>query len=205
MEARVRLLVLALISFPLVFAADTVTILDAISTAANQHDCVVSCLYNLHGPDVGVALKCATDYVNDCYCATATASLSAATSWFSQCASSACSAGDINGDFTVMNSVYAAYCMKAGFTQPGATAWVSPTAASTSAAPGNTGQGSPPPTTTQVTFVTHTATSSAGPAVSQTQGKFLLPLVVMALVLLQVLLPSFCFLPCVVASRGTIG
>src|SRR5262245_3345390 len=98
-------------------AADTVSISGVIN---GQHRCVQYCLY-VPGvyDDMGSAMKCATPYANNCYCATAAAPASSASSWVTACASTSCAGGDFNNDLKIMESIYASYCMGAGYTQPG--------------------------------------------------------------------------------------
>jgi hypothetical protein len=157
---------------------------------ANQHQCVTDCIYADILTNIADALHCATPYANDCFCNTGSASASVATSWLSDCASSYCSAGDLSDDLTSMQSIYASYCIAAGFTQPGATDWYNPArqTATTMASPAQTAALGATATTTQVTVVTQTAPSTGGSAVTQPQGKFLLLLamVMVPLALLQV-------------------
>ncbi len=165
-------------------AIDTVSL-----TVDYQHTCVKRCLLypGVVGQDVddmGSIMKCATPYANACYCATASASASRASSFVSVCASSKCAGGDLSQDLSALESVYASYCMAAGFTQPGATDWYTPANGATktdaSATPGSTGSSGPPATTTQVTVVTETSSNSAA---DQTRGKYLGLLVAAVLVM----------------------
>lgn len=160
------------------------------------HSCVQYCLGRWPSlyDNIGEALECGKPYYNNCYCATAAASASRATSFLASCASQSCAGGDLTVDLSAMQSNYASYCMENGFTQPGATAWYNPGATETrDPAPGSTGKTDPGPasTTTRVSVVTHTTTSdseSGGKPSSQPWGKCLLPLaVVVAALLLQVL------------------
>ena len=75
-----------------------------------------------------------------------------------ECASESCAPGDIPQDITAMQSIYASYCMGAGFTQPGATAWFNPAIATASTTTG----GSVPATTTVVDVVTFSPTRNSG-------------------------------------------
>ncbi|KAH8586987.1 hypothetical protein B0O99DRAFT_694953 [Bisporella sp. PMI_857] len=125
----------------------------SISTAY-PHTCVNNCIYE---PNWGFAaaiedaLGCAKPVANNCYCATASASLSAVDSWLSRCATSSCGRGDVSDDLNAMKSIYASYCLQAGFTAPIISTWYTP--ATTTAS-------SSTPTTTQVTIVTQTAPPS---------------------------------------------
>jgi hypothetical protein len=185
-----------------VLSITTVSILNLLPS--NQHFCVSVCIYNDYSADIGRALNCGDPYANDCFCNTGSASASAATSWLANCASTDCSAGDLSDDLTSMHSIYASYCIGAGFTQPGATDWYNPATATAytgqtatknlgqtaTANPGQTATSGPGPTTTQLTVVTQTAPSTGGSAATQPQGKFLLLLAMVPLVLLQVPLPA---------------
>jgi hypothetical protein len=169
-----------------VLSVETVSIISLYPS--NQHSCVTRCIYTYAYSDIGNALYCGSPYDNNCFCNTASASASAASSWLTVCGSSQCSAGDITADLTSMHSIYASYCMNAGFTQPGATDWYNPS--TTIARPGQTATSNSAQTTTQVTVVTQTAPSTPGSATTtQPQGKFLLLLAILPLLLLQVPLP----------------
>ncbi|GJN85584.1 hypothetical protein PLIIFM63780_009152 [Purpureocillium lilacinum] len=89
----------------------------------NAHDCVGGCLvqsyYNL-----GKAMACGSPLDNDCYCATASASVSVASAFIDKCVSTACAGGDASKDRSIMRSIYGAYCLGAGYTQPGISSWV---------------------------------------------------------------------------------
>ena len=52
----------------------------------------------------------ATPFANNCYCATAAASATKATSFIPSCASSLCAGGDVSDDMAAMKSIYASYC-----------------------------------------------------------------------------------------------
>lgn len=186
--ARVKVLTVAcvLLNLSPVLAIETVSILSLYPS--NQHSCVTRCIYTLGYSDIGNALNCANPYDNKCFCNTASASASAASSWLTACGSSQCSAGDITADVTSMHSIYGSYCMNAGFTQPGATDWYQPS--TTVAQPGQTATSNSAQTTTQITVVTQTASSIPGSATTtQPQGKFLLLLAIISLLLFQVPLP----------------
>ncbi|KAK4234364.1 hypothetical protein C8A03DRAFT_37863 [Achaetomium macrosporum] len=136
------------------------------------HSCVPHCLgrWPVLYDNIGAALRCGDPFYNDCYCATAAASASRATSFLESCASASCNGGDLTVDLSAMQSKYASYCMVNGFTQPGATNWYNPAATTTRAspAPGSTGAAGPASTTTQVTVVTQTTTpGSSGGSSSQ--------------------------------------
>ena len=155
--------------------------LETVSIAVNHpHTCVRKCLWYVGlDNDMGSMMKCATPYANDCYCATAAASASRATSWVSQCASSRCPEGDLTQDLSAMGSIYASYCMEAGFTQPGATNWFDPQAVTTTtpASPGSKTPPGAPATTTELTIVTEV--SKSGGAANPTLGKCRLGLLMM--------------------------
>ena len=154
----------------------------------NQHSCVIGCIFQCYQICLPDALSCAYPVANDCFCATASASASVATSWIAACGSSRCAACDLSDDLTSMHSIYASYCLGAGYTQPGVTDWYNPTTAT--ANPGNTATSGPASTTTQQTVVTQNAPSIGGSAATQPQGKFLLSLATVPLILLQVPLPA---------------
>lgn len=141
--------------------------LDTVSlTVDYPHSCVKRCLWypNVVGVDVddiGSIMKCAAPYANDCYCATPAPSATRAASWISKCASSKCAEGDLSRDLSAMGSVYASYCMEAGFTQPGATNWFDPLAVTTSASPRSTSPPGAPATTAQLPTVIQTSRSGA--------------------------------------------
>ncbi|KAH8586502.1 hypothetical protein B0O99DRAFT_644374 [Bisporella sp. PMI_857] len=118
------------------------------------HTCVNDCVYEPNWGFVGAiedALGCAKPVANNCYCATASASVSAVDSWLSSCATASCGKGDVSDDVIAMKSVYASYCLQAGFTAPVISTWYTP--ATTTAS-------SYTPTTTQLTIVTQTAPPS---------------------------------------------
>lgn len=195
--AMVRLLPIILLYLPYVLSADfeSVTISSYLDNVG--HDCISECLFYTVIPDMGRGMGCADPYENNCYCATAAASASKADNFMSKCATSRCSAGDRSRDLTSMQSYYASYCMGAGFTQPGATKWYNPAEATeeptaeasesdqggSDARPSRTANSGGGATSTHMTIVTQTAEDGA----SRTQGKFLLLMVMVPLVLLQVL------------------
>ena len=177
--------------------------LDAVSISSDldgaAHSCISKCLYYPIFTDMGDALNCGAPYDNNCYCATAAASASAADSWMSKCAKSTCEAGDFSRDLTDMQSFYASYCMGAGFTQPGATEWYNPAEATSEAESQTTdsdakpsqtvgSDSDAPQTTTQFTIVTQTTDGESG--ATRSRGKLLLLLATVPLLLLQVLLPA---------------
>jgi hypothetical protein len=167
----------------------TLEIVSISSALSNQHSCVAHCLY-FHdglGNDMGAAMKCDWYYANGCYCATAAASASVASSWITACASTSCYAGDFDYDLMAMKSLYASYCMGAGYTQPGATNWYTAAAVTTSAQSGPTRTSGSFVTTTQVLIVTQTAPGSSNSGTAQSQGRYLRLLVIVPMVLLQVL------------------
>ena len=133
------------------------------------HGCLSKCIfypgvYN----DIATTLRCATPVENECYCATETASASAVSAWIDKCAKSQCAAGDLNRDVTSMRSIYAGYCMAAGFTQPIVSEWhtteedtstADNDESKTAAEPSRTDEGGAPVTSTRHTVVTKTADS----------------------------------------------
>jgi len=76
---------------------------------SNQHACVTRCVYTNYYSEIGNALNCGSPYANDCYCNTALASASAASSWRDAYGSSVCSAGDLTDNLTSVFSIYASY------------------------------------------------------------------------------------------------
>ncbi|KAF4341360.1 hypothetical protein FBEOM_4709 [Fusarium beomiforme] len=194
----VRFPSLILLSLPLALSAD----FESVTISANLdnvgHTCISKCLYYTLLTDMGRAMGCDDPYDNNCYCATAAASANKADGFMSKCATSLCSAGDRSRDLTSMQSYYASYCMGAGFTQPGATEWYNPAEATeepkeestaggsgsdSDARPSRTANSGGDATSTHMTIVTQTAEDGA----SRTQGKFLLLMVMVPLLLLQVL------------------
>ncbi|KAF5648130.1 uncharacterized protein FTJAE_1344 [Fusarium tjaetaba] len=192
-----RLLSVLLLSLPFALSAD----FESVTISANLdnvgHTCISKCLYYTVLSDMGRAMGCDDPYDNNCYCATAAASANKADGFMSKCATSLCSAGDRSRDLTSMQSYYASYCMGAGFTQPGATEWYNPAEATeeptneptaessggSDARPSRTANSGGDATSTHMTIVTQTAEDGA----SRTQGKFLLLMVMVPLLLLQVL------------------
>ncbi len=145
-------------------------------TIQYPHGCVAQCLDVDPFPDIGVKLGCARPYNNDCYCATDAHAASVVSSYLPQCASSICSSGDLLDDLTAMESIYASYCLNAGYTAPGMTAWynVGVTTARTGPQP-TTGAGSAAPsTTTQLTYVTETNRPNGAGTTASPLGKSLL-------------------------------
>jgi hypothetical protein len=156
------------------------------------HDCVNKCVYE---PDwqmttaIEDILGCGSPVANNCYCATASASASAVESWISACAATRCGKGDISDDRNAMRSIYASYCLQAGFTAPIISTWYSPATTTASSPKDTSGAITTTPTATQVTVVTQTAPPSN--SASSMQGKFL-PLTLMlalSLAILQVVSP----------------
>lgn len=139
----------------------------SVSISVNwPHSCASYCIdtYGLEtGNDIGGALGCAAPYANDCYCATSSKAASIATSFFPSCASRVCDSGDLADDLSVMEEIYASYCMNNGFTQPGMTNWYNPATATTEATSSTASTASlAPGTTTKVSYVTQTTTSPPG-------------------------------------------
>jgi hypothetical protein len=165
-----------------VFSQDTVSIGDALG---GQHSCVGWCLVVTN--QLVAFMGCAAPFENYCYCATAAASASRATSFITSCASSACSSGDIDHDLSSMSSIYISYCRAAGYTALTVTTSAEPSettsTVTTTAQPGGTDASQPPQTTTQVTVVTQTALNS-GTSEARSQGKYMLLLAMVPLVLL---------------------
>ena len=189
-----------LASLPLALAAE----FESVSISSNLdnvgHTCISKCLYYTVVSDMGKAMGCDSPYENNCYCATAVASVSQADAFMSKCVTSRCSAGDRARDLTSMQSYYASYCMAAGFTQPGATEWYNPAEATEEATADNSDAGSDAQpsrtansgidaTSTRMTVITQTAEDGA----VRTQGKFLLLMVTVPLLLLQVLFSCLCY------------
>lgn len=132
------------------------------------HNCVGFCLNNHdNGGDIPSALGCDSPYANDCYCATNPAAVSSAQSLITNCVSSRCASGDLSDDLTAMESIYASYCIEAGYTQSGATNWYNPaTLTKTSPAAAGSQTGLAPTTATQSTQVTQATTSQGNPSTS---------------------------------------
>ncbi|KAM6505261.1 hypothetical protein FSOLCH5_014494 [Fusarium solani] len=122
--------------------------------------------------DIGTALACGTPYKNDCYCTTASASasaVSAVSAFIDDCASEGCFAGDRTRDISSVRSIYAAYCIGAGGSQPVVSEWyttaeesVDEDGATATAEPSETEDSGPAVTTSDVTLVTHTTESESG-------------------------------------------
>jgi hypothetical protein len=128
-----------------VTASETVSLSSLLPV--NQDFCVTYCVYGFGNAGVGGALGCHAPWLNTCYCATDSASASRANSWLSSCGSRYCSVRDVPDDITWMHSLYASYCMNAGYTQPGATNWYTMDGdtlpAPTGASPGQTTESNP--------------------------------------------------------------
>ena len=189
---RRRLLPVLLAISHLSLAQTTVSIKNDIPSSG--HHCVSSCIYYpALMTDIGSALACGWPYENECFCATATASASAVSKHINSCASEWCYAGDVNRDISSMQSVYAGYCMDAGFTQPIVSEWYTTasseeeeeeSATSTAAEPSGTTDPGPAETTTRLTLVTQTTDDGA----AVTRGElFLLGAVLVPAVVLQLL------------------
>lgn len=176
--------------------AETVTISSDIPK--DGHDCIGDCLYSTYLTDMGKIMGCDLPYENACYCATQAASVSVADNWMSRCASSNCGRGDVTRDLTSMQSLYGSYCMGAGFTQPGATEWYNPAeateeassassaeedSATSDAEPSKTADSGLSETTTEWSVVTQTTEGGSG--ATKSQGKFLLLMAAVPLLLLQ--------------------
>ncbi|KAI8710389.1 hypothetical protein NCS52_01575400 [Fusarium sp. LHS14.1] len=71
----------------LTFAQTAITIEDDIPS--DGYECISSCIHYPgvvgEAADIGTALACGTPYENDCYCATASASASAVSSFIDDC------------------------------------------------------------------------------------------------------------------------
>jgi hypothetical protein len=179
---------------PQTLAIETVTISRDIPNGG--HPCVSRCLWYTIFADLGSAMGCANPYENACFCATNTNAFTLADDHINSCASERCSKGDIPQDLTSMQSIYASYCMGAGFTQAGATEWFNPAETTGASGGGDENEGGsggdPAPsqtdnsgairTTTQVSIVTKTTESSSS---TQSVGKFLLLAATVTLLLLQ--------------------
>jgi hypothetical protein len=126
------------------------------------------------------------------------ASATVAGNWMSECASSICGRGDHSLDISSMQSIYASYCMGAGYTRPGATEWYNPAEATTESDPTSTGgsdsdssnaepsmtvDSGTAETTTQLTIVTQTTEGGAG--ATKSLGRFMLLVATVPLLLLQ--------------------
>jgi hypothetical protein len=96
------------------------------------HSCVSSCVYrpgSFSGQDgIEQAIGCDVPVANNCYCPTAATRLSKVDAYVSECATSRCGSGDVPGDVSIMKSIYASYCVGAGFVQPLLSTWYIPAA-----------------------------------------------------------------------------
>ncbi|OAQ96119.1 hypothetical protein LLEC1_05287 [Akanthomyces lecanii] len=91
------------------------------SIIPNQaHQCIKLCAWYNYQGNIPVALGCDDPYENDCYCPTATESVSRVSVAIEKCVSSRCGAGDYTRDLSSLRSIYAGYCKDAGFTQDAA-------------------------------------------------------------------------------------
>jgi hypothetical protein len=111
-------------------------------TITSQHPCVDTCLVGDKGDyavsgNMLAALGCQTPFDNHCYCATATSASSKVTSFISKCATSSCGAGDVDQDVTIMQSIYASYCLQAGYSQATTTATTTTTPIGQATSPGS--------------------------------------------------------------------
>ncbi|KAK3335832.1 hypothetical protein B0T19DRAFT_395643 [Cercophora scortea] len=171
-------LLLTLLLILPVAALEEVSIYSAL-TKIEYHFCISKCLvpYRYSSDDLGDALSCDTPYANPCYCATGTAAAQTASSFIASCGSSVCAAGDAEVDITSMHSLYASYCINAGWTPVGATAWYNPASTTTSLPTPNGGDEQPTPaptpggTVTRVTVVTQTVSNSAAVATGVTRSQ----------------------------------
>ncbi|OAA52871.1 Transmembrane protein SKG6 [Cordyceps fumosorosea ARSEF 2679] len=141
------------------------------SVIPNQaHQCIQLCAWNNYQGNLPVALGCANPYENECYCPTATESVSKASVAIEKCVSSRCAAGDLTRDLTSLRSIYAGYCKDAGYLQDaGALGYTAagPTASSSEGASSS----SSAPTTGQKTDSSQPSKTSAGQSVSTTTQK----------------------------------
>ncbi|KAM3525748.1 hypothetical protein NHJ13051_003834 [Beauveria bassiana] len=152
------------------------------SAIPNQaHQCIRLCAWFNYQGNLPLALGCADPYENDCYCPTATESVSKASVAIEKCLSSRCAAGDYTRDLSSMKSIYAGYCKDAGYSQDAgvlgykaADPTPSTTSDSVSQSSAQTGQktdSSQASRTTQKTIVTQTkasgADSTSSPVVAQ--------------------------------------
>ncbi|KAM3552351.1 hypothetical protein MY1884_004803 [Beauveria asiatica] len=143
------------------------------SVIPNQaHQCIRLCAWFNYQGNLPLALGCADPYENDCYCPTATESVSKASVAIEKCLSSRCAAGDYTRDLSSMKSIYAGYCKDAGYSQDAgvlgykaadptsstASDSVSSTSAPTTGQKTDSSQASK---TTQKTIVTQTKASGA--------------------------------------------
>lgn len=87
----------------------------------SAHSCIYSCAWSNYQSDhVGAVLGCGQPFENECYCPTATVSVSKAGIALQKCASSRCASGDYTRDLASMKSLYAGYCKDAGYSQEAA-------------------------------------------------------------------------------------
>ncbi|KAJ6438219.1 sugar transporter [Purpureocillium lavendulum] len=167
LDAVPALLLFLLASLPGLATGDAVTIERNIP--GNAHECVDGCLitgyYNL-----ALGLACGRPFDNDCYCATASASVSVASAFLEKCVSTSCAAGDASKDRSIVRSLYGAYCLGAGYTQPGISSWVP--AAATTDLPASTASetSEPSPTGNSESLPTQTQATSDGGVPTQTRA-----------------------------------
>jgi hypothetical protein len=180
-----------LAALPQIMAFESISISRALPTSV--HACATNCVYHSLLQDVGNALGCDTPRDNRCYCATPQESVDVANDWLTSCASSRCSSGDVTLDISTMRSIYASYCVNAGFIQTGVDGWYS--AEPTNVPSGGTDDDDLPSKTgpqpgqqgtkTEVSIVTETVDNGAGKTLED--GKSLLLAAMVTLLLLQVL------------------
>ncbi|XWX00566.1 hypothetical protein V2A60_008587 [Cordyceps javanica] len=139
------------------------------SVIPNQaHQCIRYCAWYNYQGNLPLALGCGDPYENDCYCPTATESISKASVAIEKCVSSRCSAGDLTRDLSSLRSIYAGYCKDAGYSQDagvlGYTA-AEPTSSSSESA------SSTAPTTGQKTDSSQASKTTGGQGISTTTQK----------------------------------
>ncbi|KAI1053918.1 hypothetical protein LB507_007327, partial [Fusarium sp. FIESC RH6] len=142
-----------LASLPLALAAE----FESVSISSNLdnvgHTCISKCLYYTVVSDMGKAMGCDSPYENNCYCATAAASVSQADAFMSKCVTSRCSAGDRARDLTSMQSYYASYSTEE--------ATADNSDAGSDAQPSRTANSGIDATSTRMTVITQTAEDGA--------------------------------------------
>lgn len=108
----VVLFILVLIRFS---CAETVSIWEELSDDTII-PCIRTCLFDtVSTKDVGSTLGCQIPYENDCYCAAATAPVTAIDELFASCATSFCSIYSAWIGSENMTDTYSSYCSKNGF------------------------------------------------------------------------------------------
>lgn len=177
----------------LIHISPVVTI-DTLSIAVtNQHFCVSRCLgiLSIAEKNLPFVLSCDAPIDNACYCATGSDAVSKASSLINNCASNLCASGDASNDLNSIHSAYASYCLKAGYTQAGATDWYHPAGGTTATPKASPTQ--PISTTTELTLATRTVPPSTGDGYStQSQGKWqvLFAMILLDLAVVQVRGPT---------------